>query len=62
MLKIKPASYVLVLTDGRKGRKGRKGRNIKTAAILERLKGKINKIIPLFAVDNKANLFYNKDS
>ena len=60
--KSKPATYVLVLTDGRKGRKGRKGRNIKTAAILERLKGKINKIILIFPVDNKTNLFYNKDS
>ena len=57
--KSKPASYVLVLTDGRKGRKGR---NIKTAAILERLKGKINKIILIFPIDNKTNLFYNKDS
>ena len=32
------------------------------SATMERLKGKINKIILIFPIDSKTNLFYNKDS
>ena len=54
--KLKSASFVLILTDGRQGKKKI---NIKMVATSQRRKEKINKIILLFAVDNKTNLFYN---
>ena len=58
----KQASLVLLPADGRRGGGGEKRINNRTAAIPERLKGKINKIILIFPIDNKTNLFYNKDS
>ena len=58
--KLKSASFVLILTDDRKGEKGKNKINIKMFATLERRRGKINKIILLFVIDNKTNLFYNK--
>ena len=48
------------MTDDKRGKKGKKKINIKMVATLERQREKINKIILLFAVDNKTNLFYNK--
>ena len=46
-------------TAGTDSGKGKKKINIEIAATSERLKGKINRIILLFPIDNKISLFYN---
>ena len=48
-----------MLAVGMEGEQGKNKINIKIVATLERRKGKINKIILFFPIDNKTNLFYN---
>ena len=48
MKKLKSASFVLILTNGKQGEKVKKKINAKMVATLERGKEKLNKIILLF--------------
>ena len=56
---LESACLVLILTDDKRGKKDKKKMNIKMVATSQRQKEKTNKIILLFAIDNKTNLFYN---
>ena len=51
--------WILKSSQLHKGKKNKKKINIKMVATSQRRKEKTNKIILLFVVDNKTNLFYN---
>ena len=51
--------WILKWSQLHKGKKNKKKMNIKMVATSQRQKEKTNKIILLFAIDNKTNLFYN---
>ena len=56
---LESACLVLILTDDKRGKKDKKKMNIKMVATSQRQKEKTNKIILVFPIDNKINLFYN---